>query len=138
MRDVDFYDMKDISLYLALDIDNSIRNGDDNYVKRAEELSKMFFELSIKNPRDLTPTEHISLVRFYFGDRERVSYFIPQDNLKDKKLEDLNLQSWLFARDLSTISEMSKERKAEMRDECLFLYKNLARDFRNIIFKFAA
>ena len=61
-----------------------------------------------------------------------------REDWKGKTVEDTKLQTWLFAKDLETLTELSRERQEELRDACLSLSRNAQRYSRPFILRLAA
>ena len=50
-----------------------------------------------------------------------------REDWKGKTVEDTKLQKWLFAKDLETLTELSRERQEELRGTCLSLSRTAQR-----------
>ena len=124
LSELSSYQIKDLALDSAIAIDNYRINGKISLEdeKPINELSKIFFMLSEISLREISPGISSELINFYWP-RSKDDYSLGNKKLIGKKWEDLNLQSWLLAKDISTFKEHSEEKRRELLEECLELTK---------------
>ena len=124
------YHTSRLALNSAIYIDGLLR-GEKlvKYNKSVEELEGIFFELSREDMRKLPVRIDLDLSEFYFSKEncKEERPYLPEEDLKGIKIDDLNFHSWLFAKDLSTIDDLSKERQEEIMNECIRLNEILFR-----------
>ena len=117
--DVRTYSNKVLSAAIGIDQHKRGREIDPEYERAIEDLSDYFFELS--KIKDLEfPSEELFLANFYWP-----SNTFPNENLRGKKLDDLRVHSWLFAKDLSTFKEASRNKQENLIHLCCELSKSL-------------
>ena len=61
-----------------------------------------------------------------------------REDWKGKTVEDTKLQTWLFAKDLETLTELPREKQEELRGTCLSLSRNAQRYSRPFTLKLVA
>ena len=121
------YEIKDFALDSAIAIDNyringKISTGDERPIN---ELSKIFFMLSEISSREISPEISFELKDFYWP-KSKDDYSGGNKKLIGKKWEDFNLQSWFFAKDLSTFREQSEDKRNKLMNNCLKLNRKFS------------
>ena len=101
---------------VAIAIDNHLlKRATPEEYQTVERLSDKLYGIS----KDDDPTSKIMMAEIIWPNRE---------DWKGKKVEDVELQTWLLAKDLSTFISFSRERQEGLRSICLEL-SNQARKY---------
>ena len=124
--ELDPYQIKELALKSAITIDNYRINGkiSEEGEESINELSEIFF--GMKKLKWISPEISSGLINLYWPRSKDDLYSSHNKKLIGKNWEDFNLQSWLFAKDLSTFRKSSEERRKDLIDFCLELNRGLS------------
>lgn len=111
---------------IAIDQYKTKREINQEYEQAINYLSKLFYNLSKSPLNEIDVLENLhwptidALANFYWP-----SDVWPNENLRGKNIKDLKLPSWLFAKNLETFREDSKEELKSLLKECYELHSRI-------------